>query len=82
MQYFKNIQNRFIKLFFLGPINKLSSFIKVYKDPLSPLSHSNVVYKLYCIASYVGQTRRLIKTKIDEHRSHIRRNTNSKFCYY
>jgi len=29
-----------------------------------------------CDASYVGQTRRLLKTRIDEHRSHIRRNTN------
>jgi len=46
---------------------------------LSPLSHSNVVYKLRCAqceASYIGQTRRLLKTRIDEHRSHIRRNTN------
>jgi len=29
-----------------------------------------------CNASYVGQTRRLLKNRIDEHRSHIRRNTN------
>jgi len=27
-------------------------------------------------ASYVGQNRRLLKTRIDDHRSHIRRNTN------
>jgi len=27
----------------------------------------------------VGQTRRLLKTRIDEHRSHIQRNTNQSF---
>jgi len=74
MQFFKNISN--IKLSFFG-INKLSLIIRVQKDPLS---HSNVVYKLRCArcdASYVGQTRRLLKTRVDEHRSrHIRRNTN------
>jgi len=71
MQFFKNIPN--IKLSFFG-INKLSSIIKIQKDPLPPLSHSNIVYKLRCAqcdASYVGQTRRLLKTRIDEHRNHI-----------
>jgi len=29
-----------------------------------------------CDASYVGQIRRLLKTRIDEHQSHIQRNTN------
>jgi len=46
---------------------------------MPPFSHSNVVYKLRCAqcdASYVRQTRRLLKTRIDEHRSHIRRNMN------
>jgi len=46
---------------------------------LLPLSLSNVVYKLRCAqcdASYVGQTCRLLKTRINEHLSHIRRNTN------
>jgi len=67
MQFFKNIPN--IKLSFFG-INKLSSIIKVQKDPLPPLFHSNVVYKLRCAqcdASYVRQTRRLLKTRIDEY---------------
>jgi len=76
VQFFKNIPN--IKLCFFG-INKLSSIIRVQKDPLPPLSHSNVVYKLRCTqcdASYVEQTRRLLKIRIDEHRNHIRRNTN------
>jgi len=75
MQFFKNIPK--IKLSFFG-INKLSS-IKVQKDLLLPLSYSNVVYKFHCAqcdASYVEQIGRLFKTRIDKHRSHIRRNTN------
>jgi len=43
MQFFKNIPN--IKLSFFG-INKLSSIIKVQKDPLPLLSHSNVEHCL------------------------------------
>jgi len=30
---------------------------------------------LHCEAPYVGQTRRLLKNRIDEHRNHIKRNT-------
>lgn len=58
-------------------INKLRSYIKVHKDPLQKHSHKNVVYKLNCgdcDASYVGQTKRLLKTRIAEHRGHINRN--------
>jgi len=78
MQFFKNILN--IKLSFFG-INKLSSIIKVQKDPrillfLIPMLSTNCVVLICCDASYVGQTHRLLKTKIDEHRSYIRRNTN------
>jgi len=63
IQYLKNIPN--FKLAFYG-INRLNKFIKVQKNPLPILSHSNVVYKIncaHCEASYVGQTRRLLKVK-------------------
>jgi len=76
MQLFKNIPN--FKLAFFG-INKLNKFIKVHKDRLPLYSRSNVVYKikcLHCDASYVGQTRRLLKQRIDEHKNHIRRDTS------
>ena len=59
-------------------MNKLRSFIKVHKDKLPLMSHQNVVYKISCNdcdASYVGQTKRLLKTRINEHRAHIRKNT-------
>jgi len=58
--------------------NELNKFIKIHKDPLPNLQKKNVVYKIHyndCDASYVGQTGRLLKTKISEHQSHIRRNT-------
>jgi len=74
-QYFKNIS--FCKLSF-SCLNKLNKFIKVHKDSLSTSFRSNVVYKVQCSdcdASYVGQTKRLLKDRIGEHRNHIRRNS-------
>jgi len=75
IQFFKNIS--FCKLSF-SCLNKLNKFIKVHKDPLSTSSRSNVVYKIECSncdASYVGQTKRLLKDRISEHRNHIKRNS-------
>lgn len=53
-------------------LNKLRSFIKVYKNLLSKHSRKNVVYKIACKddASYVGQSGRLLKTRINEYRNH------------
>ncbi|KMQ83530.1 hypothetical protein RF55_19764 [Lasius niger] len=59
-------------------MNKLTRFIRVQKDNLQNEKHNNVVYKIpckNCNASYVGQTSRLLKTRINEHKNHIRRNT-------
>jgi len=61
-------------------LNKLNSLIKVLKDPLPDTLKKNVVYKICCTdcdASYVGQTGRLLKTRISEHQSYTRRNTNT-----
>jgi len=75
IQFFKNIT--FSKLAFTC-FNKLSKFIKVHKDVLPVLSRSNVVYKINCSvcdASYVGQTKRTLNTRVNEHKNHIRRNS-------
>jgi len=43
----------------------------VIKDKLPQWSHTNVVYKIECKdcdASYVGQTSRMLKTRIKEHK--------------
>jgi len=61
-------------------LNKLNKFIKVQKDPLPKLQKKNVVYKICCNdcdASYVGQTGRMLKTRVAEHRNSIRRNALS-----
>jgi len=75
IQYFKNIS--FCRLAFTC-YNKLNKFIKVQKDPLPSSARSNVVYQIDCLecdASYVGQTKRVLQTRVGEHRSHIRRNS-------
>jgi len=56
--------------------NKLNFFIKLYKDPIDRLSHSNVIYKICCKecdSSYVGQTSRKLSTRIKEHKANINR---------
>jgi len=76
MQFFNNIS--FTKLSFSGH-NKLSRFIKVQKDSLPSSLRSNVVYQLNCRncnASYVGQTKRSLSVRVNEHRSHIIRNSS------
>lgn len=61
-------------------LNKMNRFIKVHKDPCLQSDRNNVVYKINCgncDASYVGQTKRQLHTRISEHRNHIRRNTTN-----
>ncbi|KYN17286.1 Putative nuclease HARBI1 [Trachymyrmex cornetzi] len=59
-------------------INNLRGFIRGHKDVRPKLSHTYFVYKIDCRdceASYVGQTDRCLKTRINEHRNHINWNT-------
>ncbi|KYQ46783.1 hypothetical protein ALC60_14208 [Trachymyrmex zeteki] len=60
--------------------NTLKSFIKKGKDQLELLSNQNVVYKISCDdceASYVGKTKRNLKTRLHEHISDINKKTGS-----
>jgi len=61
-------------------VNKLRNIIKAHKDPFPNLCKKNVVYKLNCNnceATYVGQTKRQLETRIVEHKNHIKRNTST-----
>ena len=74
--------NNDIRISFHSP-NKMVKYIKVQKDICPQTSRSNVVYKILCNncdASYVGQTSRQLKTRITEHRNHIRQYFCS-FCH-
>ncbi|KYN22630.1 hypothetical protein ALC57_04969, partial [Trachymyrmex cornetzi] len=76
---FKNFINGMVHKVSFFSVNKLNKFIRVHKDSLPIESKRNVVYRINCCdASYVGQTGRRLKTRIAEHRNHIRWNTSSK----
>jgi len=51
-------------------LNNLGKFIRVHKDTNQFLNNNNVVYKIFCNdcnASYVGQTKRQLNTRMKEH---------------
>jgi len=55
--------------------NKLNNIIRVQKDQVEHPQRNNVVYKIICKncdASYVGQTKRQIRTRIKEHYNNIK----------
>lgn len=57
-------------------LKNYKKIIKKGKDQLDFLSYQDVVYKISCDdceASYVGQTKRRLKTRLQEHMSDIRK---------
>ena len=51
-------------------MNYMNNFIKTGKDKIKKEEHSNVVYKINCHDcnySYVGQTKRKLRTHLKEH---------------
>jgi len=60
--------------------NSLQKYIKTGKDKLNPDSCCGVVYKINCHdceASYVGQTKRSLKTRVKEHVLDIKKSSGS-----
>jgi len=71
---FKRIANNLkMKLAFFS-LNKLGRMIKAQKDDIPIGCNKNVVYKLECKncdVAYIGQTKRRLHTRINEHRNDI-----------
>jgi len=60
-------------------INTLNHFVRVHKDQDHILSKNNVVYKISCNdcnASYVGQTKRQLKTRLKEHKNNLKQDSS------
>jgi len=58
-------------------LNKLTAFVKRHKDKNMLEVNNNVVYKIFCNncnASYVGQTKRQLRTRMNEHIKNIKLN--------
>jgi len=58
----------------------MSTFIKTGKDKIKKEDHSNVVYKINCQDcnySYVGQTKRKLKTRLKKHIKDFNKPTTS-----
>ena len=61
--------------------NRLNSLIRVHKDKTQLFRNNNVVYKILCNdcnASYVGQTKRQLGTRINEHKNNIKQHSSKK----
>jgi len=59
----------------------LDRIIKAQKDRLPDYSKKNIVYKISCNdcdATYVGQTKRKLNTRITEHRNQINSKSSNK----
>jgi len=76
---FKNLTKKHnFNLFFLTT-NSIQKYIKTGKDQLNPLSCCGAIYKINCNckASYVEQTKRSVKTRINEHFRDINKSSGS-----
>lgn len=60
--------------------NKLNKIIKTGKDQLEHMKQNEVVYKITCQdcdATYIGQTKRKLGTRVGKHRADIRKRSGS-----
>jgi len=56
-------------------LNKIEKIVRVQKDQTDYINKSNVVYKIgckNCEATYTGQTKRQLKTRVKEHCNNIK----------
>lgn len=65
------IKNKSSFKIYFRRINKLYNYIKLHKDEDKKDAQNNIIYKIECKsgqASYVGQTKRKLYTRINEHK--------------
>ncbi|KYM95315.1 hypothetical protein ALC62_14037, partial [Cyphomyrmex costatus] len=77
---FKNIINNSKINIVYKPTNNLGGIIKTGKDKLNKFDNTNVVYKINCKdcdMSYVGQTKRRLRTRLKEHRDDLKKSNNN-----
>jgi len=77
---FRNITKKYDFNLAFTTTNTLQKYIKPGKDNLNPESSCGVVYKINCHdcdASYVGQTKRSLKTRVKEHIMDIKKSSGS-----
>jgi len=56
-------------------LNHLERFIRAHKDMNNLLTNNNVIYKILCKdcdTSYVGQTKRQLKTRVKEYSNNLK----------
>ena len=74
----RKLSNYGFKTLFTVP-KKLNRFIKTGKDKLNTEQMTHLIYKIDCgdcNLSYIGQTKRHLKTRIKEHRNNISKHDN------
>jgi len=77
---FKNITKNLKTTIAFFSLNKLGRIIKAQKDALPKCHNKNVVYKLECKncdVSYVGQTKRRLNTRVNEHKKDINKKSGN-----
>ena len=52
-------------------VNNISRFLKPAKDRISKHDSADVVYNIPCTATYIGTTKRPLKTRIHEHKRDV-----------
>jgi len=77
---FRHVANSLKRKLAFFSLHKLGRIIKAQKDTLPIVSNKNVMYKLSCKncnATYVGQTKRKLATRVTEHMKDINKITSN-----
>ena len=77
--YFNSLFHRYKIIPIYKNANKLNGIIRLGKDPVNKLDKTNVIYNINCEncpSTYIGQTKRCLSERINEHKKYIIKNDN------